>query len=65
QNVSVKGTLYCKTGNIRQGNVRVELWERDIAAPVDPDDHLADVYSNHLGEFRLSGATSEVLNSKQ
>ncbi|GMT17788.1 hypothetical protein PFISCL1PPCAC_9085, partial [Pristionchus fissidentatus] len=57
QGVSVTGTLSCN--KYRQRNQKVELMERDVGL-VDPDDLLAEVHSDHEGEFKLTGATFEI-----
>ncbi|GMS87610.1 hypothetical protein PENTCL1PPCAC_30542, partial [Pristionchus entomophagus] len=56
-NVSVTGTITC--GKHRQRDVFVELMERDFS-PVNPDDLLARVHTDVMGEFRLTGSTEEM-----
>uniref|UniRef100_A0A915PUL4 Transthyretin-like family protein n=1 Tax=Setaria digitata TaxID=48799 RepID=A0A915PUL4_9BILA len=56
QAVSVKGKLLC--GNSPARNVRVKLWEEDSGP--DPDDLLAQGYTDEQGLFNLHGDTSEL-----
>ncbi|GMR50474.1 hypothetical protein PMAYCL1PPCAC_20669, partial [Pristionchus mayeri] len=55
QNVTVKGIAICDKH--RMGNVIVELWEKDT---MDPNDKLAEVHTNHNGEFHVTGGDNEV-----
>lgn len=56
QSIAVKGRLLC--GPKAASRVRVKLWEED-GGP-DPDDLLDQGYTDHNGEFRLSGGTAEL-----
>ncbi|CAI5450827.1 unnamed protein product [Caenorhabditis angaria] len=55
QSVAVKGVLIC--GDEPAGNVRIKLWDEDSGP--DPDDLLAQGYSETNGSFFLSGWTTE------
>ncbi|VDO98682.1 unnamed protein product [Heligmosomoides polygyrus] len=56
QSIAVKGRLKC--GPKAAVKVRVKLWEED-GGP-DPDDLLAQGYTDHNGDFILSGGTAEM-----
>ncbi|KAL3985185.1 Transthyretin-like family protein [Acanthocheilonema viteae] len=58
QAVAVKGKLLC--GNAAARNVRVKLWDEDSGP--DPDDLLAQGYTDEQGMFMLKGDTAELTN---
>ncbi|CAB3396482.1 unnamed protein product [Caenorhabditis bovis] len=56
QSYAVKGKLLC--GAKPAANVRVKLWEEDSGP--DPDDLLAQGYTDSNGDFKLEGGTAEL-----
>ncbi|CAJ0603501.1 unnamed protein product [Cylicocyclus nassatus] len=58
QSVAVKGRLMC--GNKAASGVTVKLWEEDDGP--DPDDLLAQGYTDGAGNFNLQGSEREMTN---
>ncbi|KAF8372438.1 hypothetical protein PRIPAC_78867, partial [Pristionchus pacificus] len=55
QNVTIRGVTVCDKH--RMAEVVVELWEKDT---LDPNDKLAEMYTNRMGEFELTGGDDEI-----
>ncbi|CAJ0929504.1 unnamed protein product, partial [Mesorhabditis belari] len=56
QSIAIKGKLLC--GSKPAANVRVKLWEEDSGP--DPDDLLAQGYTDSNGQFHLEGGEAEL-----
>ncbi|EFO18233.1 TTR-45 protein [Loa loa] len=56
QAVAIKGKLLCGSAPAR--NVRVKLWDEDSGP--DPDDLIAQGYTDEQGMFMLEGDTAEL-----